>query len=270
MLKQAAMELPELKSNWDKLGEIDAMWAIVTNDPSKLGHGWQADEFFATGRVEIDGIFTTLDRLAPDLARGAALDFGCGVGRLSRALARRYARVVGVDIAPSMIRQAGELNADVPQCEWLVNDQSDLRVFAGDTFDLVYSNVVLQHMRPEYAYAYMREFVRVTKPGGMIVFQLPAVHARGLRTRLWEAAVGLAVRVAPRALVDAYRRRAYPKADDATLRRLPRQIMEMHGTPRARVEQILREAGTDVVAVEQTNDAGEHWRSYRYFARKRA
>src|SRR5262249_36530770 len=34
--------------------------------------------------------------------------------------------------------------------------------------------LVLQHMRPEYSTSYLREFLRVLAPGGVLVFQLPA------------------------------------------------------------------------------------------------
>ena len=39
---------------------------------------------------------------------------------------------------------------------------------------LVYSNIVLQHIHPHYSKQYLKEFLRVLKPGGMLVFQLPS------------------------------------------------------------------------------------------------
>lgn len=262
------MHIRSLQENWDNLGRIDAMWAIITEDPSKLGHGWTREAFFATGRAEIDTVLAAVRNAVPDLSDERALDFGCGVGRLARALAPHFRAVVGVDIAPSMIEQARELNADLTNCEWIVNATDDLGVFADGTFSLIYSNVVLQHMRREYALAYMREFVRIARPGGAIVFQLPAERVRSLRKRAAEAVIALGVRFAPRPLIDAYRRRQYPNADDETIRRLPRHVMEMHGTPRELVEQTLRDAGATVIEVTKTSDAGDHWQSLRYIAVK--
>ena len=43
-------------------------------------------------------------------ARALALDFGCGAGRLSRALAAHFEHVVGVDVSASMIETARALN----------------------------------------------------------------------------------------------------------------------------------------------------------------
>ena len=39
---------------------------------------------------------------------------------------------------------------------------------------LLRRHVVLQHMKPEFAKAYLREFARILKPNGVLVFQLPS------------------------------------------------------------------------------------------------
>ena len=41
-------------------------------------------------------------------------------------------------------------------------------------FDFVYSSLVLQHMKPEYSQNYIKEFLRILAPGGLVYFQLPA------------------------------------------------------------------------------------------------
>jgi ubiquinone/menaquinone biosynthesis C-methylase UbiE len=62
-----------------------------------------------------------------------------------------------------------------PSCKFLLNQSDDLRLFERDFFDFVYSNIVLQHQETkDNAKAYIREFVRVVKPDGMIVFQIPS------------------------------------------------------------------------------------------------
>ena len=64
--------------------------------------------------------------------------------------------------------------------------EPDLTVFSDASFDLVASDIVLQHL-PDRATVegYLAEFVRVLKPGGLLVFQLPS-------------SLPLAVRVQPR------------------------------------------------------------------------
>src|SRR5262245_31636893 len=109
--------------------------------------GGSADEFFATGAGEISGALDVARELGLPVRYGRALDFGCGVGRLTRALAARFESCVGVDVSPKMVDAARRLNDGVPNVEFVVNRDPDLRAFATGSFDLVYSSIVLQHLR---------------------------------------------------------------------------------------------------------------------------
>jgi ubiquinone/menaquinone biosynthesis C-methylase UbiE len=112
--------------------------------------------------------------------RGCALDFGCGIGRLTRALKEHFDRCVGVDISPSMVNRARQLN---PRCEFSVLDCHELRIFPDQSFDLIYSNIVLQHqVSIAEVRRYLLEFLRTLKCGGLLIFQLP--HHIPIRYRL--------------------------------------------------------------------------------------
>jgi 2-polyprenyl-3-methyl-5-hydroxy-6-metoxy-1,4-benzoquinol methylase len=91
------MNIEDCHKNWSELGRHDAKWVVLT-DPDKSGNRWQDDEFFQTGEREVDAILAGIrDKgLRLDAAGGRALDFGCGLGRLSQALARHFAAVDGV------------------------------------------------------------------------------------------------------------------------------------------------------------------------------
>src|SRR3954469_25068880 len=89
---------------WNRLGRRNAFGAILTVD-GKIAD-WNIDEFLATGRVDVDRFLADLTRLLPTAARTSVLDFGCGVGRVTRLLADHFETVVGTDVAPSMIEQA--------------------------------------------------------------------------------------------------------------------------------------------------------------------
>lgn len=160
--------LERLRSDWDALAKRDALWAILT-DGAKAGGGWDVAEFFETGEIEIATVMGYLDevRCVPDAA-GAALDFGCGVGRLTQAMARRFAASVGVDISEQMIRKAEELN-QYEHCSYVTSAAEQLP-FGDESFVFVYSNIVLQHMPRRLAAGYLQEFVRVLEPGGVLVF----------------------------------------------------------------------------------------------------
>lgn len=109
--------------------------------------------------------------LGVEPGRRRALDFGCGAGRLAQGLARFFDEVDGVDISASMVDAAREHNAHPGRVRYHVNVADDLALFGDDTFDLIYSNKVLQHIPPAHQAAYVAEFVRVLRPGGLAVFQ---------------------------------------------------------------------------------------------------
>jgi SAM-dependent methyltransferase len=167
------VELTELRRHWNTFGKEDPLWAILTRDNARHQR-WDVVEFFATGATEITALMERLDTLGMPSARRRALDFGCGVGRLTQALCGHFEQSVGVDIAPSMIRLARTYNRHGRRCHYYVNGATDLRRFGDDHFDLIYSNLVLQHMRPDLARAYIREFLRVVAPDGLVVFGLPS------------------------------------------------------------------------------------------------
>ena len=167
----------ELRERWDQAGRIDPLYVILS-DPSKKGGGWDLDDFFASGRAGITHLFEEAGRLPVDLRWTRALDFGCGVGRLTQALADHFDHTDGVDVAPSMVEHARTFNRHGERCQYHVNAVADLTLFADDTFDLVYSNIVLQHMHPDLSSGYIGEFVRVVAPGGLVVFQVPSERAQ--------------------------------------------------------------------------------------------
>lgn len=171
------VKLGELKKDWDILGRIDPMWAVLTHE-DRRNRGWDEEAFFATGRAEISGVVLDLERLGLPKRRERCLDFGCGVGRLTQALAEHFARCDGVDIAPSMLETARRLNRHGDRVAYHLNDTDDVSLFPSGTFDFVYSNIVLQHVGPEAAKAYIREFVRLLAPGGLALFQLPSENIR--------------------------------------------------------------------------------------------
>ena len=165
------------RREWEDLARLDPFWAILSDNSKQFGK-WDREEFFASGRQEIETLMKTCGLMAGN--NGRVLDFGCGVGRLSRALRSYFADVYGVDISTEMIRLAKE---NTPSCTFLINQGNDLSMFQDDFFDFVYSNIVLQHQSTqEIARSYIRDFVRITKPGGMIVFQVP--YRLGLRGAL--------------------------------------------------------------------------------------
>lgn len=170
---------------WEEIANQDPMWAILSYPEGKYG-GWDDARFFRTGAERVDEFLTHGSAFNRPLGWEAALDFGCGVGRLTRALAARFDHVTGVDISETMVRTARELNPGVSNSAFRCNTGTDLTMFSDASFDLVASDIVLQHLpNREVVEGYLVEFLRVLRPGGLLVFQLPT-------------SLPLAVRVQPR------------------------------------------------------------------------
>jgi SAM-dependent methyltransferase len=237
-------DLTRLQTRWERLAREDPLWAVLT-DPAKKGGAWDVGEFFRTGEREIEAVMAYVDSIWPGLRRARALDFGCGVGRLTQALAGRFERVVGVDISPTMIELARAHDRSGGRCEFLVNDSPDLALLASADFDFAYSNITLQHVPPAAAKGYLRELVRVLRPGGLLVFQLPTHRLRTARSGLV-------------ALLPAW------------LRRRRAGGMEMHALPRHEVEAVLRCAGARLIDAQEDASAGPGWPGLRYAATRRA
>jgi SAM-dependent methyltransferase len=173
------MELAALRRNWEGFGREDPMWSILTV-PGTRGGRWDERRFFSSGRQEVVRVLAHLRDLgwSPPQRRFLgrrrfALDFGCGVGRLTQALAEYFDVVDGVDIAASMIRRALEYNRHGARCRYRLNVRDDLSQFGTGEYAFVYSSYVLQHMPPELARRYVAEFVRLLSPDGVAVFGLP-------------------------------------------------------------------------------------------------
>lgn len=162
------MNLEKLKKDWEGLAARDALGAILT-DASKADGKWDIAEFMATGAAEIEIILGHLARIGrlPHFD-GAALDFGCGVGRLTQPLAQHFASCVGVDISQEMIQRAESLNQSA-HCRYVAHSDANLP-FADGSFSFIYSNIVLQHVPRPFSEQYLQEFVRVLDGGGVLVF----------------------------------------------------------------------------------------------------
>jgi len=169
--------LRQLRRTWEDYGRRDPFFGVLS-DPAKHGGRWSREEFFASGVAHIESLMRSLGDARVAVPRGACLDFGCGVGRLTQALCRHFERVTGVDVAASMIRRARAFNQHGDRCTYVVNQTADLSRFDDGAFAVVHSCIVLQHMAPDLASAYLREFFRVVAPGGLVVFQLPSAPRR--------------------------------------------------------------------------------------------
>jgi 2-polyprenyl-6-hydroxyphenyl methylase/3-demethylubiquinone-9 3-methyltransferase len=116
----------------------------------------------------------------------SVLELGCGYGRVTFELARTAARVVGIDTSADSLRLARELGGPDCSCEFIEMDASAL-TFDDAEFDSV---VCVQNGVCAFAVegkGLLRQALRVTRPGGQVMFSTYAAGFWEQRLAWFEA-----------------------------------------------------------------------------------
>lgn len=239
----------DLQLTWEGLAQSDPLWAILS-DPKRKDGKWDIAEFFQTGEQEIAVVESSLSAIGRSFpATGPALDFGCGVGRLTQAIGRRMAPAIGVDIAKGMIDGANRLNRQGDRCRFVHNAEPTLP-FPDSHFTLIYSSVVLQHIPRPFADRYIAEFVRVLQPGHLAIFQTfdawkgPPPRTWAQRWQAIKAKIGLRTKL----------RRLLGHGADATTGDFAKPgHYSMNAFPETEVRAVVEKAGGKIADVKYTN-----------------
>jgi len=112
-----------------------------------------------------------LEIVAP--RRGTLLDIGCSYGYLLDAARGRGWSVCGVDVAPQIVQLGAEQGFDVR-----LGSTTDVP-FEDESVDAIYARHVLEH--DIHTYRSLREFMRVLRPGGTLVIEVPCADHRRAR-----------------------------------------------------------------------------------------
>jgi SAM-dependent methyltransferase len=167
--------LLKIKSAWSYLGITRPHFSVLTDRsflPENIAEN--IEKFWASGEAEAAQVERVLLRYGfTDLAKKTCLEYGCGVGRVTMGLARRFGRLDAYDISPGHLTQA-ELRG---QADGATNIQYHL---CSDNFldelnpcDLFYSRIVFQHNPPPIIHHLVSRALRSVRPNGIAIFQVP-------------------------------------------------------------------------------------------------
>ena len=233
-----AMPWDSTKDDWERLGQLDPYWAVLGQDAYRRRNmsDDQLARFLESGEAYVEHLWRRCrETFGTSFSPVRALDFGCGVGRVALPMAKRTESVVAVDVADSMLSQAGLLLArqGVTNVELVKGDDTLSRV--SGPFDFVHSLIVFQHIPVSRGLGLMKRLIALAGPRGVVV--LHVLYENPFR-RTWP------IRLASRALRPLRRLRGRPPE------------IQMTPYPLNAVFGLIQEAGVQAFRVELTDHAG--------------
>jgi SAM-dependent methyltransferase len=146
------------------------------------GHG-DPGGFLADAEAGATMIRRTLARAGVEPADlSSILDFGCGCGRIARHWAKLSRPALhGCDSNPELVEWC---HANLPFMEVTVSGARPPSPYEDDRFDLVYAVSVLTHLTEPAAEAWLVDFARILRPGGLLLL---TTHGDSYRERLTSA-----------------------------------------------------------------------------------
>jgi 2-polyprenyl-3-methyl-5-hydroxy-6-metoxy-1,4-benzoquinol methylase len=168
--RQGSVNMSDIDTNyWTILGKQNPYWGVLSQE-QYLGKDLPPDrkrEFFEEGRRDIEFALQKIEtHIQPQFSPKRALDFGCGVGRLMAAIARRAEFVHGIDLSPAMLALARQ-NLE----EQDITNFSVATELRESGFDWINSLLVFQHIKPEIGIDLLRKLLQALAKGGVISLQ---------------------------------------------------------------------------------------------------
>jgi ubiquinone/menaquinone biosynthesis C-methylase UbiE len=173
----------QMRADWNRRAKEDAHYYVAFGR-----HDQDEDEFLSTAGDVLRDLEREMKRGLPGTNPRArrALEIGCGPGRLMKPLSRQFGEIHGVDVSDEMISIAKGRLRDIPHAHPHVGSGADLRQFADESFDFIYSYAVFQHIpSKEVVFSYLADAARVLKPGGLMRFQANNLTADRTAAATW-------------------------------------------------------------------------------------
>lgn len=237
--EQLQLMFDRIGAAWKRFGETEPHWSVIVNaDFLQENLAANIDRFYAGARGDILLSLNFLRRAGLPVRFDRVLDFGCGVGRLTLALAEHAREAVGIDISPPHLELAAERakHQGVTNVRFeAIDSVRDIERFEG--FDLITSFIVLQHNPPPVMAAIYRALLGALAPGGVAMVQMPTYL------------------VGQRFAVSEYLANQQPS-------------MEMNALPQKHIFEIIEAAGCRTLEVREDNAIGEIGISHIFVVQK--
>lgn len=244
--------------DWERWGTTAPYYGVLSIDrfrPENLDADAK-EAFFASGERHISTVFSRIESMAGKPFRPrTALDFGCGVGRLSIPMARRCDSVIAADVAPAMLAETMR-NCELHGIENMEAEVSDDRLSRiPANIDLVHSFIVLQHIPPSRGEQIVAELADRVSDDGFLALQFYVrCNSHWLVRSLVRARYSLPPANWIRNLLKS--------------RPLREQAMELHVYDLPKILRTLRQAGFPEVEMHLDTEAAGQFESVFLLARR--
>ncbi len=233
-----------VQAAWETLGREQPHWSVLTN-PKFLPDNIDANVggFYDTGESSVQILEKAAARAAKDLpANWTCFELGCGVGRVTSFLARRFKHVVAADISYPHLQIASEyLSSKGARNVAFLQIKSLETLERLEPFDAFYSIIVLQHNPPPLIYRMLQLILSKVRVGGCVYFQTPVAQHNY------------------RFSIDEY----LAKVENGE------GGMEMHVLPQVHLFRLLDENGFRILDLQRDNWPGPGFHSVTVFAERR-
>ena len=169
-----------IATEWRQYGKDAPHWSVLTGDefkPEQISDN--IEKFYATGRDHVQDMLNPISRSGFDISRfNRVMDFGCGVGRLTLALAPIADRIIGVDISPPHLALAKDRATHIEDInvEFVsINEVDD--ILSLGKFNLIISFIALQHNPPPVISKILSNLLSSLANGGFAIIQVPTYIA---------------------------------------------------------------------------------------------
>ncbi len=182
--RKSAKLIKKMARDWDLRARENAHFYIATQRKD-----WSNEDFFYSGEKAVaEEVVADLENVCQgkDPRAMRVLEIGCGVGRITRALADLFREVHAVDVSGEMILRAREALIDKPNVHLYQNNGRDLDVVPRLEFDFAYSSIVFQHIPSRQVIeSYVREVHALLRPGALFKFQVQGIAGKSGAFDTW-------------------------------------------------------------------------------------
>ena len=163
-----------LQKQWREIGGKDPFWSVYTHDEYLTANINDAalDRLYETGAEHANLIDLFCARNQIEIRRGVCVELGCGVGRVTKHLAKRFEKVIAVDISEGNLSQCKTMAkyARLSNIECVLLQSPD-QLSQLPEFDVFYSTIVLQHNPPPIQKCQLDILLKKLRHGGGFLFQ---------------------------------------------------------------------------------------------------